>query len=359
MSKTIVIMAGGTGGHIFPGLAVADEFQQRGYEIIWFGTVAGMESTLVKEANIPLEILPIQGVRGKGFLSILAAPINIGKSIAMSVGFLRRVNPVLVIGMGGFVAGPGGIAAKLRGIPLVIHEQNAIPGTTNKILSKFATQVMTAFPHVFKRAEVVGNPLRSKFESLLPYPERIAARKDKGPINILVCGGSRGAKAINELLPKVFLTLSKIKKIRIWHQCGKHHASETQKAYEAADFSHQVSPFINDMNEAYAWADFVICRSGALTVSELSVAGLPSILIPFPFAIDDHQTANGEFLVKAGAAVLLQQSSLTAEKLVKVVGDLIDDGEKRLAMAKCAKSLAASGAAKQFVDLCEVLIRDK
>ncbi|MBS1212106.1 MAG: undecaprenyldiphospho-muramoylpentapeptide beta-N-acetylglucosaminyltransferase [Proteobacteria bacterium] len=290
MAARIMILAGGTGGHIFPALAVARELLDRGNEVIWMGSKAGMETRVVPEAGIPLRQLAVSGFRGKGLLAKLAAPFRLTRACLQAAQILVTDRPSVVLGMGGFVAGPGGFMARLFGIPLVIHEQNRIPGTTNRILVKFAALVLEAFPRSFPdsaNARCVGNPLRREIGKAVPEEKARTGEK----LKVLVVGGSQGAQALNELVPEAIALCGRA--VSVLHQTGAAMREETEAHYRrlGADEA-RVVPFIEDMAEAYDWADLAICRAGAMTVSELTAAGLPAVLVPFPFAIDDHQTAN-------------------------------------------------------------------
>ncbi len=350
-NKVVLIMAGGTGGHIFPGLSLAKEMLARGYRVVWLGTENGMESTLVPRENIEIYYIPVKGVRGKGLKSLFMAPWNILSSIASAARIIREVKPSVVVGLGGFVAGPGGVAAKLKGKSLVIHEQNAIAGSTNKLLAKIADKVLTAFPSVLNRGECIGNPVRKEIENIAEPESRIKARDSR--IRLLVVGGSRGALAVNELVPGAIASIGNLDQLDIWHQAGAGKDDGAKALYEAGGISARVDAFIDDMAEAFAWADVVVCRSGALTVSELAAAGLGSILIPFPYAIDDHQTANANYLASQGAAYVRQQSELTSEKLAELLKSFIFDRTKLLDMASKARALSKPSAVKIFADYCE------
>lgn len=353
-NKSVLIMAGGTGGHVFPGLALAEEMQQRGYQINWLGTQAGIETRLVPAADIPLHFIPVKGVRGKGIKSLLVAPLNIVSSIVSAFRVIRELRPSVVVGLGGFVAGPGGIAARLLGIPLVIHEQNAVAGTTNKILASLAKRVLMAFPCNLKNGICIGNPVRRVIESLEHPDSRLQNRKNG--INILIVGGSRGAQAINELIPAALGKLDTTTPINIWHQAGAEKDKVTREAYQQARVDARVEAFIDDMAEALAWADIAICRSGALTVSELAAVGLGALLIPFPYAIDDHQTENAKYLEKVGAAIIKQQRELTVASLTELFNNNLFDRDKLVAMARKARSVAKPNAAKTFADHCEEVV---
>lgn len=348
--RRVLIMAGGTGGHVFPALAVANELRRRQVEVSWLGTRAGIEAQLVPAAGIPLFFIEVKGVRGKGWGARLAAPWRIARALWQSLWAIKKFAPEVVVGMGGFAAGPGGMAARLFGLPLVIHEQNAIAGTTNRILSKIATRVLLGFPGVLARGEHVGNPVRPEIALLASPDLRGVGRRD--PLRLLVLGGSLGARAINQLVPQALGLLHGRASIEVRHQCGRGHQEETQAAYCEQGVNARVEPFIDDMAQAYEWADFVICRAGALTVSELAVAGVAALLIPFPAAIDDHQTHNARWLADAGGALLVQQRDLDAEKMAAVLRDLEEDRGRLLAMAGQARDLAKPDACQRVVNIC-------
>ncbi len=355
----VLIMAGGTGGHVFPGLALAAEMMKRGHSVQWLGTKSGIESRLVPAAGIPLHFIPVRGIRGKSLTTLLAAPANILKSVFEALSVIKRIKPKVVVGLGGFVSGPGGVAAKILGIPLVLHEQNAVAGTTNRLLAKIASKVLTAFPNNLKGAQCIGNPVREAIEQLPAPEERLLNRNHA--VRVLVIGGSRGALAINKLMPQVFSDLDVGCELDIWHQAGEGKDAETIDAYlslnEKEHVSAKVTAFIDDMSEALAWADFVICRAGALTVSELAAAGLGSVLIPFPYAIDDHQTENAKVLVAAGAALIQQEKETSVDKMKEVLMTILPNRNVILDMAQKARSVAMPAAAKVFADVCEGVAR--
>ena len=354
-SMRVMIMAGGTGGHVFPALAVAKILQQQQVCIAWLGTRKGIESELIPQEGIELHYLNVEGLRGRGLLALLRAPFKLLASIIQACSALKQFNPSVVLGMGGFVSGPGAVAAKLKGIPLVIHEQNSVAGTTNKLSAKIATRVMQGFPNTFVQGEHCGNPVRKEIAAIKPPVERFANRQ--GTMRLLVLGGSRGALAINQLIPEALAKIDPQQRPEVLHQVGAQHLQKTQALYRDLDLeidsdTIQIVPFIDRMEEAYKWADFVICRSGALTVAELTAVGLGAILIPFPFAIDDHQTTNGQWLVNAEAALLMQQKEITAHKLADHIARLGNNPEQRLAMANNARSLAKNGAAERVSEVC-------
>jgi len=349
----ILIMAGGTGGHVFPALAIAQLLQENNIKVEWLGTSLGIEAQVVPRANIPLHYLTVSGLRGKGVLKIITAPFQLLRAMWQSWRILRQVKPDAVIGMGGYVSGPGGLVALLTRTPLMIHEQNTIKGLTNRILSYFATRVMSAFPDTFSprvKPLVTGNPVRADI-SQVPLPEhRFAARK--GPLQVLVLGGSQGAQFINQLMVDVSSILASRQLITIWHQTGDKYFQETEQKYQDAKITGRFSPFIADMAAAYAWADIVICRAGALTIAELSAVGVGSCLIPYPFAVDDHQTHNARYLSDADAAFLFPQSELTTEILVDLLCQLAADRPRLLAMANAARALGHPQASEQVVSIC-------
>jgi UDP-N-acetylglucosamine--N-acetylmuramyl-(pentapeptide) pyrophosphoryl-undecaprenol N-acetylglucosamine transferase len=345
-----MIMAGGTGGHVFPALAVAEELRAADVGVSWLGTRAGIEAELVPANGFKLNYLDIEGIRGRGLLALLKAPLLLWRSIRQSLSVLAEYQPQVVLGMGGFASGPGAVAARLKGIPIVIHEQNSVAGTTNRIVARIARRVMQGFPDVFKRGEWCGNPVRPSIANM-PAPDKRFAERT-GPINLLVLGGSRGALAINKILPEALALIDPEVRPQVMHQTGKLHCEQTQALYTAAGIEAQIIPFIEKMDEAYNWADFAICRAGALTVAELTCAGLGSILIPFPYAIDDHQTVNGKLLVEQGSAKMIQQKELTAKMLAKEITQLCESRSRLLDMALRARELAKTGAASRVAKVC-------
>jgi UDP-N-acetylglucosamine--N-acetylmuramyl-(pentapeptide) pyrophosphoryl-undecaprenol N-acetylglucosamine transferase len=358
---SVLIMAGGTGGHVFPALAVAEELRARGAIINWLGTARGIENRLVPAANINLHLIKVEGVRGRGLLGLVKAPFLIIYALLQAISVIRQIKPDAVLGFGGFASGPGGLAAKLLGIPLVIHEQNAVAGTTNRLLAKVANKVLSAFPDAFSDAgvaQVVGNPVREQIKNISAVQGRYAERlQQKLPLQLLVVGGSLGAKAINELIPLALAELPIESRPVVWHQTGKAHAEATTALYMQHQVSAKVTEFIDDMAAAYAWADLVICRAGALTVSELMMAGVASILIPLPSAIDDHQTFNAKNLSGAGAGIALVQKDLTAAKLAALLLTELADRPHLMSMAEKAQQLAKPFAVAQVADICEEVAR--
>ncbi len=344
----VMIFAGGTGGHIFPGLAVAAALRARDVPVVWLGADGGMETRLVPQHDITIETIAISGLRGKGFGTLLRAPLRVLSAIRAAARVLRKHRPRAVISFGGFAAGPGGIAAALAGIPLLVHEQNRAPGMTNRVLVKFARRVLTGFPDAFPGKEtVVGNPVRSVISDIAPPRERFEGRS--GALRVLVLGGSQGARALNEAMPQALSRLQDAK-IEVRHQCGEKMREDAVRAYAAAGVEASVEPFIADMAAAYAWADVVVCRAGALTLAEVCAAGVASVLIPLPTAVDDHQTKNGRYLVERGAAVLLKQDGTLAERLSTTLRELDGEATKRLEMANAARSLAMPDAADRVAD---------
>ena len=350
----VVIMAGGTGGHIYPALACAQDFKDKGVDVQWLGSKGGMEEALVPKHDIQLHSLSIKGVRGKGVLGLLAAPFRILHAIGQAVAVLQKLKPDVVLGMGGFVAGPGGVAAKLLGIPLVVHEQNAIAGTTNKLLSKVATLRLQAFDGALPNAISVGNPIRS---DILQQLSRVSRNGSARPLKLLVVGGSLGAKAINEVIPQVLANWPLSQRLDVWHQTGKRNFDDVTSLYKELNVDARVEAYLENMDQAYYWADVVLCRAGAMTVSELAIAGLPSLLVPYPFAIDDHQTANARFLEKVGAAYLLPQSQLSCEKVISLLSGFVESEEKLLEMGEQAKLVARPNATQDVVAHCLRLIK--
>ncbi|WP_148861786.1 undecaprenyldiphospho-muramoylpentapeptide beta-N-acetylglucosaminyltransferase [Marinobacter fonticola] len=352
-TKRFLIMAGGTGGHVFPALATARRLQQQGHEVFWLGSRGGMEERLIGETDIPLSTISVSGLRGKGPLALVMAPFRLVRALKQALSVVREIQPHCVIGMGGFVTGPGGVAAWLTRTPLLVHEQNAIAGMTNRILAKFAKTVMEAFPDSFGSQVITrytGNPVRSDLATIDMPQQRMAGRE--GPIRLLVLGGSLGAQAINAVLPKALALVPENERPTVRHQCGTKNLESTEGYYKAAGVEAELEPFIKDMAAAYSWADVVLCRSGALTIAELCAVGLGAILVPFPHAVDDHQTLNGQQMVKAGAAILIPQNKLTEEVLVEALSPLVSDRNKVVALADAARSLARADATERVVNYC-------
>ncbi|MCK5790306.1 MULTISPECIES: undecaprenyldiphospho-muramoylpentapeptide beta-N-acetylglucosaminyltransferase [unclassified Ketobacter] len=351
--ERVLITAGGTGGHVFPALAAARLFQEYGVEVCWVGTRQGIEADIVRTNDIRMEFLDVAGVRGQGLARLIWAPLKIVKSVMQVIGIVRRYQPDLVLGMGGFVTGPTGVGVWLCRRPVFIHEQNAVAGFTNKMLSRFARKVFQAFPSAFPAGadvETTGNPVRREIVAIDPPALRYEQRE--GPLRILVLGGSQGAVALNELVPEALARLQSDVEFLVRHQCGAKNIEAASQHYLQSNVDADVVPFIDDMAAAYAWADVVICRSGALTVSELAAAGVASVLIPYPYAVDDHQTKNGEYLSFAGAAVLIQQQGLNAAALAALLKQQLKSREKLKSMAEKARALAMTDATEKLVQRC-------
>lgn len=352
--KSILIAAGGTGGHVFPGLALAQVFQARGYRVTWMGTTKGIEAKVIPAAGIPMDYLQVSGIRGKGLLSLALAPFKLLRALFQTYKIFRKRRPDLVVGLGGFVSGPAGIIAWLRRTPYVLHEQNSIAGMTNRYLAHTSRRVFSSFPDAFKASKkvmITGNPVRAEIASLPEPCTRFDERT--GALRVLVLGGSLGALRINEVLPEALSLLNK--PVNVWHQCGESTAGKTEQAYQARNIEHRVAKFIDDMASAYAWADIVVCRAGATTIAELIAVGLGAILIPYPFAVDNHQTANGAYLVKANAAIMIQQQNLSAALLAEKLNEL---GQRAqcLAMAMAARNLYQGDASLRIVNSCEEIL---
>ena len=352
--KVALVMAGGTGGHVFPALATARVLQRRGYDIVWLGTQQGIEARLVPAAGIPVEWLSVSGLRGKGAATLLAAPFRLLVAISQAMRAIRRHQPRVVLGAGGFASGPGGIAAWLLGRPLVVHEQNAVAGLTNRVLARLARRVLEGFPNSFGsgvRAERVGNPVRPEIVAIAPPERRYAGRE--GAVRLLVFGGSQGAARLNAVLPAAIGELPAALRPAVLHQTGKHNFEETVQAYRSRGIEADVRPFIDDMASAYGWADLAVCRSGALTVTELAAAGVPAVLVPFPAAVDDHQTRNAQYAVQAGAAKLLPEGDLTPISLAAMLRALLEAGRPLLSrMAVAARASAIVDADERLADAC-------
>lgn len=352
-----LIMAGGTGGHVFPALALARELRARSWQVVWLGTRRGLEARLVPAEHIAVEWLSVGGLRGKGALVWVTAPLKLARALLQAMAVIRRRRPSLVVGLGGFVAGPGGIAAWLLRRPLLIHEQNAIAGFTNRCLAHLARRVLTAFPGSFApqvHAQVVGNPVRREIAELPPPAQRFALRS--GPTRVLVVGGSQGATRLNAIVPFALARAAATQPFDVQHQSGERWIEAAKRNYAEAGMTARLQPFIEDMAAAYGWADVVICRSGALTVSELAAAGVAAILVPFPAATDDHQTRNAAFLVDEGAAVMIPESELSAERLAVELLRLCSGRGRLLSMAERARALARPHAAQELAEACVRLL---
>ena len=374
-----MIMAGGTGGHIFPGLAVADCLRRRGVEVRWLGARGAMECRRVPASGIPLDVVDIAGLRGKGAASWLLAPWKVARAVFQAWRLLGRSRPSCAISFGGYAAGPGGLAARMRGIPLLVHEQNRVAGMTNRVLARLASRVLQAFPGTWPeelRPVTCGNPVRREISEVPAPGDRLPGRS--GPPRLLVTGGSQGALALNRAVPMALAALPAGLEVAVRHQCGRGRLRATEAAYRDAGVpvgaasaaisrvikepiaaeaaptvkSVEVSEFIEDMAEAYAWADLIVCRAGALTVSEVAAAGLAAVFVPFPHAVDDHQTRNAEFLVERGAARLLKEAGLGEQALAGTLAQLLRDPARRLDMARRARAAAVPDSAARVADLC-------
>jgi UDP-N-acetylglucosamine--N-acetylmuramyl-(pentapeptide) pyrophosphoryl-undecaprenol N-acetylglucosamine transferase len=356
--STILIMAGGTGGHVFPALALARLLRAASHDVVWLGTRKGIEARVVPADGFPVEWLSMSGLRGKGAATLLLAPFKLLQSLWQALGVMRRRQPRLVIGFGGFVTGPGGLAAWLTRRPLVIHEQNAIAGYSNRVLARLARRVLSAFPSAFPphvADEVLGNPVRAEILAQDPPAVRFARRE--GAVRLLVVGGSLGAARLNAVVPFAVAKLAEAGiTVHVRHQAGERGIDAARAAYAEAKVAADVSPFIDDMARAYADADLVICRAGALTISELAAVGVASILVPFPAAVDDHQTFNAQFLVREGAAVLIADRDLTADRLAGTLRELCAGRGKLLAMAERARLVAKPRAAEDLAAACLELL---
>ncbi len=344
----VMILAGGTGGHIFPALALAKVLRARGVPVTWLGADGAMETRLVPQHGIEIDTIAISGLRGKGTLALLGAPLRVARAVAAAGKVLKRHAPRAVVSFGGFAAGPGGMAARLQGRALLVHEANRAAGFTNRVLAKFARRVLVGFPGSLPREEVVGNPVRDEIAALPSPQQRLEHRS--GAMRLLVLGGSQGARALNEAVPQVLAQLSDAQ-IEVRHQCGEKLRAEADAAYAKAGVNASVESFIADMAGAYAWADLVVCRSGASTLAELCAAGVGSVLVPFAAAVDDHQTKNAQYLAEHGAAVLLKQDANLAANLLPVLRELSSNPAKRLAMAEAARALAKADAAERIADI--------
>jgi UDP-N-acetylglucosamine--N-acetylmuramyl-(pentapeptide) pyrophosphoryl-undecaprenol N-acetylglucosamine transferase len=354
--KVILIMAGGTGGHIMPGLAVADELHRHGWKVVWMGNPDGMEARLLPERNYETAWVRFSALRGKGILRKLLLPFNLLRGFTQAWRHLSRIQPDVVLGMGGFISFPGGMMAALKGIPLVLHEQNSIPGLANRVLASVADRVLTGFPDILKKGRWVGNPVRHEI-AVLPAPTLRYAeheRESGGKLRLLVIGGSLGAHALNETVPRALALLPENERPEVVHQAGERDIDNLRSTYATEQVEAHSVAFIEDMAAAYAWADLVICRAGALTIAELAAAGVASILVPFPYAVDDHQTANARFLSHAGAAMLLPQEELTVERLA-LIRNLTRPQLQE--MAEKARALAMPDATLSVANICREIAK--
>jgi UDP-N-acetylglucosamine--N-acetylmuramyl-(pentapeptide) pyrophosphoryl-undecaprenol N-acetylglucosamine transferase len=350
MDANVLIMAGGTGGHVFPALACAREFQARGYKVHWLGTPRGIENELVPQAGFALHLINVTGLRGKGRLSLLKAPLMLIKALLQARRIVRELKPVCVVGFGGYVTGPGGLAAALAKVPLIVHEQNAVVGTANRSLASFASRLCEAFPNTFpasSKRRTTGNPVR--VELFLETPRQaLAGRRAR----LLILGGSLGAEPLNKLLPEALSHVPADVRPEVFHQAGKNHDEITAERYRTAGVEAQVAPFIQDMAQAYSWADLVVCRAGALTISELAAAGLPSLLVPLPHAIDDHQSRNADYLALEGAAFVMPQATTGVAEMAARLKEVLMQPEQLNNMARTARRLAKPDATNTVVDIC-------
>lgn len=346
--RTLVVMAGGTGGHIFPALSVAEQLRAKGWRVVWLGNPNGMEARLVPERHFEIRYLDFGALRGKGLGRKLMLPVNLLRGCWQARKALIGLRPDVVLGMGGYISFPGGMMAALQGIPLVIHEQNSVAGLANRVLARLARRVLSGFPEVLQRAEWVGNPVRAEIAALPSPAERFA--EHEGPLRLLVIGGSLGAQALNEMVPKGLALLREEERPMVVHQAGEKHLDQLKANYAAAGVRAHCVAFIEDMAGAYGWADLVICRAGALTIAELASAGVASILVPYPHAVDNHQCFNARFLVNVGAAFKLAQSELTPEAVALMRN--YSRGQL-LQMAEKAREVARPEAAAEVARICE------
>jgi UDP-N-acetylglucosamine--N-acetylmuramyl-(pentapeptide) pyrophosphoryl-undecaprenol N-acetylglucosamine transferase len=351
--RKLLVMAGGTGGHIYPGVAVAEALRARGWQIAWMGNEDRMEGRIVPQYGYELAWIRFGALRGKGLLAKLTLPLNLLRGFWQAMQAIRRVKPDVVIGMGGYVSFPGGVMARLLGHPVVVHEQNSVAGLANRVLASIASRVVCGFPDVIRRGVWLGNPVRADIAALPEPSLRFAGRS--GPLKLLVVGGSLGAQALNEVLPKVLAMLPAELRPQVTHQSGAKQIDALKTAYAAAGVDGEFLPFIDNMAQRYAEADLVICRSGALTIAELAAAGVASVLVPFPHAVDDHQTGNARFLSERGAALLIQQTELEPTKLAEWLRTL--NRKQLLGMAEAARALARPQAAEEVAEVCVELCR--
>lgn len=349
--RTALIMAGGTGGHIFPGLAVAQELRARGWRVHWLGAPGSMEARLVPPQGFALETIDFGGVRGKGLKILALLPWRLLKAFWQAMAVVRRVRPQVVVGLGGYISFPGGMMASLAGKPLILHEQNSVPGMANKVLAVLADRVFTAFPQVFAKGRWVGNPLRRAFTEQGAPAERFAGRS--GPLRLLVVGGSLGARALNEIVPQALALIPADRRPQVMHQSGAAQIDALRANYAAAGVQAELTPFIEDTARAFAEADLIVCRAGASTVTEIAAVGAAAIYVPFPAAVDDHQTANARFLVDAGGGWLVPQSTLTAQGLAEMLQNM--QRATLLERAENAKKMQKTEATAQVVAACEEL----
>ena len=354
----VMIAAGGTGGHVYPALAVAEVLRAASVPVVWLGTRSGLEARVVAAAGIEMEWLAVGGVRGKGWRTRLRAPLTLARACGQAWRVLRRRRPRALLGMGGFAAGPAGLVARLAGCPLIIHEQNAVAGLTNRVLARCAQRVLQAMPASFPAAvdaHTVGNPVRAAIAELAEPSQRF--RQRSGPLRLLVLGGSQGAATLNRRLPQALAALPLDRRPEVWHQCGQRHLDDARAAYADTDLAVTVAPFIEDMAGAYAWADAVVGRAGAMTVWELAAAGLGALLVPFPHAVDQHQRRNAEWLAQAGAAEILDEATADEQRLYAALAALLSDRGALLERAQQARALARPEAARAVADTIEEVAR--
>jgi UDP-N-acetylglucosamine--N-acetylmuramyl-(pentapeptide) pyrophosphoryl-undecaprenol N-acetylglucosamine transferase len=352
--KPILIMAGGTGGHVYPALAVADYLNKQGVPVMWLGTKEGLEYQVVTGSQYQLFTINISGIRGKGLSKYFFAPLMVVRAVYQSIKIILKIKPAVVLGMGGYASGPGGIAAFMTRKPLLIHEQNSVAGLTNRLLAPFARIIFQGFPGAFsnkKKIITTGNPVRSEFLKI--DSQEIHSFSQKGKLRLLVLGGSQGARVLNQKIPEAISKLSPELNIEVMHQCGASHIDDTKVFYSNIN-SHEIRviPFIEDMIDAYRWADLVICRSGAMTIAEICIVGLASILIPFPYAVDDHQTKNGKFLLENGGCQILNEKDCSSEHIAKIIEELYATPEKLKEMAQNSLKLAKPDATEHVGKKC-------
>ena len=350
----VLIMAGGTGGHVYPALSVADKLLGDNIVVEWLGTRRGIENDLIPKRNLPLHLVNISGLRGKGLLRWLLMPWQLVAAVVQAAVLIKRIKPDVVLGLGGFASGPGGLAAWLMNKPLVIHEQNAVAGTTNRWLNRLSTKSLQAFPNSLRGANTVGNPVREDIVRILPPAERFTGERQKS--RLLILGGSLGALKLNQLLPESLAIIDQAQRPDIWHQTGNAHYQYTLNLYQRLRLEARVEPFITAMHEAYAWADLVVCRAGALTVAEVSAAGVAAIFVPFPFAIDDHQSKNAQVLVECSGAIAIAERDLSAQTFADLLTAMLADKQKLLSMANNARKVSVSNAAETVAKTCMELI---
>ncbi len=353
--RSALIMAGGTGGHVLPGLAVAAELARRGWHVVWLGSPGSIEARMVPEHGFEIRWVRFSGLRGKGAMALALLPFTLLRAFWQSLRVLRAVRPAVVLGMGGYVAFPGAMMSALLGRPLVIHEQNSVAGLTNRVLARIADRVLAAFPGVLPNAQRCGNPVRTAVLDIDPPAARFAGRS--GPLRVMVVGGSQGAAVLNEVVPQALAMIAPVERPSVVHQCGRGNLELVQGRYREAGVVAEVIEFIDDIGEAYAGADLVVCRAGAMTIAELAVVGVASVLVPFPHAVDDHQTGNARFLADAGAAVLVAQSELGPARLAALLGER--SRPQLLQMAETARKLARRDATDCVADACEAVAKDQ